>query len=198
MINRKNFTLLSAPPRNELTGVYTIDRQRSTVGFSARHALFSSAQGQFTSFEGLLKINGRAFGRSEAYISVQTDSVETGSFPLNAQITGPDFLDSSTFPLMSFRSSGVLDANHNLLHLAGYLRIKDIELPVPVELEFNETSPDRSGDNRINFQATVTLQRSDWGLDWNTNLASGGGLISEKVKLHLNLSAVRLDPAQAA
>lgn len=198
MINRKNFTLMSIPPRKELTGVYTIDRQRSTVEFSARHALISSVQGQFTSFEGLLKLDGGAFGRSEAYISVQTDSVETGSFPLDAQITGPDFLDSSTFPLMSFRSSGVLDTTQNLLRLAGYLRIKDVELPVPVDFEFNGTCGDRIGESRVHFEATVALQRADWGLDWNSTLASGGSLISDKVKLHLRLSAVRLDPSQAA
>ncbi|WP_432033297.1 YceI family protein [Streptomyces antibioticus] len=191
MFNRKSFTLLSMPPRNGLSGLYTIDRTRSTVGFSVHHAMASHAQGEFTEFEGLIKIGGNR-SRSEAYLSVQTYSAETGSPSLNAQVSGSEFLDAATFPVMSFRSNGFLDTRAERLRLSGFFRIKDIELPVPVDLAFVGASHDKCGQERVNFEGTVDLLSSDWGLDWATSP------ISYKMRLRLGISAVRLDPARAA
>jgi polyisoprenoid-binding protein YceI len=113
-------------------------------------------------------------------------------------VTGPDFLDAATFPLMSFRSGGILHAGHDHFRMAGYLLIKDIELPVHVDLGFCGASRDAHRQNRVGFTGTATLQRSDWGLDGNRAMATGGVLISDKVKVTLDISAVRLDQAQGA
>ncbi|MFD7408112.1 YceI family protein [Streptomyces sp. NPDC059866] len=192
MFIRKETTVSDAAPHEGLTGVYSIDPVHSTIGFSVRHAMITNVRGKFTAFEGLLKLDGAHPTRSKAYLSVQTGSVDTGFAERDAHVTGPDFLDSATFPLMSFHSTGILDAGDDRFRMAGYLRIKDVELPVHIDLEFGGASRDSYGQNRIGFEGTATLQRSDWGLDRNTVLTTGGVLISDKVKLMLDISAVQL------
>ncbi|WP_079053426.1 YceI family protein [Streptomyces phaeochromogenes] len=180
-----------------MTGVYTVDPVHSRIGFSVRHAMVTDVRGN-TAFEGLLKLDGHRPGGSEAYLSVQTGSLDTGSSERDAHVAGPDFLDSASFPLMSFRSTGVLDAGRREFRMAGFLRIKDVELPIHLDLELGGASRDPDGLNRVGFEGTATLRRSDWGLDWNTALAAGGALISDKVSLILDISAVQLEQADAA
>ncbi|MGW3629960.1 YceI family protein [Streptomyces sp. NPDC005122] len=94
----------------ELTGVHIIDPARSAIGFSARRAMTADVLGNFTVFEGLLKLDGACPTGSEAYLSVQTGSADTGCRERDAHLTGPEFLDSATFPLMCLRSTKVLEA----------------------------------------------------------------------------------------
>lgn len=198
MFNRKENTISRTAPHEGLTGVYSIDPVHSTIGFSVRHAMITNVRGRFTAFEGLLKLDGARTARSEAYLSVQTGSVDTGFRERDAYVTGPDFLDSVTFPLLSFRSTGIVDAGADRFRMAGSLRIKDLELPVHIDLEFGGASQDAYGQNRVGFEGTATLLRSDWGLGWNTTLATGGVLISDKVQLLLDISAIQLDQAETA
>ena len=198
MSSRRESAITDLAPCERLTGVYIIDPDHSTIGFSVRHAMVTGIRGKFTAFEGLLKLDGRRPGRTEAYLSVQTGSLDTGSVERDAHVTGPDFLDSASFPLMSFRSTGVLDAGYGEFRLAGFLRIKDVELPVQLDLELGGASLDPNGLNRVGFEGTATLRRSDWGLDRNTALAAGEAVISDRVRLILDISAVQPDQADAA
>ncbi|WP_416982616.1 YceI family protein [Streptomyces sp. T028] len=198
MLDRKGTVFSRTARLAGLTGVYTIDPLHSTIGFSVRHAMIANVRGKFTAFEGILKLDGTRPTRSEACLTVQTGSVDTGLPERDAHVCSPDFLDSATFPLMSFRSIGIFDAGDDRFRVGGYLRIKDVELPIRIDLEFGGTSQDPYGRNRVGFEGRATLQRSDWGLDWNTPLATGGVLVSDKVKLLLDISAVQVPPARAA
>jgi polyisoprenoid-binding protein YceI len=198
MFNRTETTIFRSAPFAGLTGVYAIDPVHSTIGFSVRYGMVTNVRGKFTAFEGILKLDGKCPARSEAYLSVQTCSVDTGYPERDVHVTGPDFLDAATFPLMSFRSGGILHAGHDHFRMAGYLLLKDIELPVHVDLGFGGASRDAHRQNRVGFTGTATLRRSDWGLGGNRALATGGVLISDKVKLTLDIRAVRLDQTQGA
>ena len=198
MLANRTTLVANAGPSQGLTGVYTIDPVHSTIGFSVRHAMISNVRGRFDSFEGLLKLDGSRPTRSEAYMSVQTRSVYTGIRERDVHLRGPDFFDSSTFPLMTFHSTGIADAGDDAFRLAGNLRIKDIELPLTIDLEFGGASVDTYGQHRVGFEGSATLRRSDWGLTWNTALETGGVLVSDKVKLLLDISAVRLSAVAAA
>nr|WP_234328876.1 MULTISPECIES: YceI family protein [unclassified Streptomyces] len=181
-----------------MTGVYTIDPVHSSIGFSVRHAMISNVRGRFERFEGLLKLDGSDPSRSEAYVSVQTDSLDTGVQERDAHLGGPDFFDSVTFPLMAFRSTGVVPLGDDEFRLTGGLRIKDIELPLDIDVVFGGAGEDAHGQHRAGFEGTATLRRSDWGLAWNTPLAKGGVLVSDKVTLTLDISAIRVDRDEAA
>jgi polyisoprenoid-binding protein YceI len=183
----------NADPYQGLAGTYTIDPAHSSIGFSVRHAMISNVRGKFTAFEGTLTLDARPT-RSEAQVSVRTGSLDTGNTQRDAHVTGPDFLDSATFPLMSFHSTGVMETGGGRFRMVGGLRIKDIELPLPIDLEFGGAGQDADGRDRVGFEGTATLKRSDWGIDWNSALATGGVLISDTVKLAFDISAIRLDP----
>ncbi|MFI6360021.1 YceI family protein [Streptomyces sp. NPDC050743] len=191
MFRRKESLIFDAVPYIGPSGFYLIDPVHSTIGFYVRHAVKSDVRGEFTAFEGLIKLGRVRAAGSEAHVSVQTGSVDTGSPERDAWLTGPDFLDSATFPLMSFRSTGIIDAGDDRSRMAGYLRTKDVELPVHVDLEFRGTSRDPNGDNRVEFRGTATLQPAEWGLDGNPGPATSGVLLGGKVELLLDISAVR-------
>ncbi|MDO0930508.1 YceI family protein [Streptomyces sp. DG2A-72] len=198
LTNRNQSTVPSTDPYEALTGSYTIDPVHSMIGFSVRHAMISNVRGKFDSFEGLLKLDGSQPSRSEAYVSVQTESLDTGIRERDTHLTGPDFFNSSMFPLMTFRSTGIVDAGSDEFRLSGNLKIKDVELPITIDLEFGGASRDAYGHHRVGFEGTATLQRSDWGLTWNTALETGGVLVSDKVKLILDISAVQTDQTATA
>ncbi|AVH60643.1 MULTISPECIES: YceI family protein [Streptomyces] len=196
--NRKHNNVSGIRPHRALTGVYTIDPVHSLVGFSVRHAMVSNVWGRFDAFEGLLKLDGTRPTRSKAYVSVQTGSLATGIQDRDAHLTGPDFFDSLTFPLMTFRSTLLVPVGDEDFRLWGRLRIKDVELPISIDLAIGGTGRDSNGKSRIGFEGTATLQRSDWGLNWNTMLEAGGVLVSDKVKLIFDISAVQLAQSAAA
>jgi polyisoprenoid-binding protein YceI len=179
------------------TGAYTIDPAHTTVGFSVRHAMISHIRGRFQRLEGLLLLDGSAPSRSAAYMSVQTDSIDTGIQERDVQLRGPEFFDSATYPLMAFRSTRIVQYGDDEFRLTGSLRIKDIELPLDIDLVFGGAVDDVDGQRRVGFEGTATLRRSDWGLTWNTTLEAGGVLVSDKVTLALDISAVRIDPDAA-
>ncbi|MCQ4207673.1 YceI family protein [Streptomyces longispororuber] len=190
----------SAPgisPYEQLTGSYTIDPVHSTLGFSVRHAMISNVRGKFDAFEGLLKIDGSRPALSEAHVSVQTESLDTGIKDRDAHLKGPDFFDSSNFPVMAFRSTRIAQAGDDRFRLLGNLRIKDIELPLTLDIEYGGAALDASGRHRIGFEGRATLRRSDWGLSWNAALETGGVLVSDKVTLILDISAVQVDRTEA-
>jgi polyisoprenoid-binding protein YceI len=181
-----------------VTGAYTIDPAHTTVGFSVRHAMISNIRGRFDRFEGLLLLDGSDPSRSTAYMSVQTDSIDTGIQERDAHLRGPEFFYSATFPLMAFRSTGIVQRGDDEFRLTGSLRIKDVELPLDIDLVFGGAADDVDGQLRVGFEGRATLRRSDWGLTWNTTLEAGGVLVSDKVTLALDISAVRIDQDAAA
>ncbi|MFD6996857.1 YceI family protein [Streptomyces mirabilis] len=150
MLSRGEITVPDLSPHEKLTGLYTIDPVHSTIGHSVRHAMITNVRAEFTAFEGLLKLDGRRPTRSEAYLSVQTGSLETGSPERDAHVTGPDFLDSASFPLMSFRSTEVRDAGDDRFRMAGHLRIKDLELRTAEGHPMTHTA-----ENRTDIAAAV-------------------------------------------
>ncbi|MFJ6070953.1 YceI family protein [Streptomyces sp. NPDC093065] len=187
----QNTVLFPAGRYTSLTGIYTIDPVHSTIGFSVRHAMISNVRGRFDAFEGLLKLDGSRPERSEVYASVQTQSLHTGSRDRDTHLTGPDFFDSALFPLMAFRSTGIVPVGNDDFRLVGNLRIKDVELPVGIEITFGGAGQDSYGQHRVGFEGRATLRRSDWGLTWNAPLEAGGVLVGDKVTLALDISAVR-------
>ncbi|MGW7664505.1 YceI family protein [Streptomyces sp. NPDC054756] len=194
---RDKATFPPAGAHPAVTGAYTIDPLHSTIGFSVRHAMITNVRGRFDRFEGLLLLDGSDPARSKAYVSVQTDSLDTGVADRDAHMAGPDFLDSATFPLMAFHSTGITPLGDDEFRLSGGLRIKDVELPVDIDVVFGGFGDDAFDGHRVGFAGSATLRRSDWGLAWNTPLDTGGVLIGDKVTLTLDISAVRAERGAA-
>lgn len=175
----------------ELSGTYEIDTMHSTVGFAVKHAMVSTTRGHFTSFSGGAAIDASNLEKSTAWLDIDATSVDTGASQRDDHLRSPDFWDAGVHPKIMFRStSAKLDGDH--LVLTGDLTIKGVTQPVDVTWEFGGLATDPYGTTKAGFDGTATLNRSDWGLTWNAALETGGFLISDKVKLVLEIEANKI------
>ena len=186
---------LPDPALAELTGEWMIDPAHSRIGFSVRHAMVTTVRGSFAEYKSRLYFDGRNPARSRAEIVVETGSVDTGVEQRDGHLVGRDFLDSATFPRMRFASTAVQMAGNDVYRMLGDLTIKDVTRPVVLELTYIGHVTDPFGYERVGFDGTTTIDRSDWGLTYNSRLAEGGAMVSEKVRLQFDIAAIRTMPA---
>ncbi|MFI0736616.1 YceI family protein [Streptomyces sp. NPDC021100] len=182
------------PALAALTGDWTIDPVHSTLGFMVRHAMVTNVRGSFHEYQGTLHLDGTDPSRSTAAIDITVASVDTGMKDRDAHLRKEDFFDVERFPLMTFRSTAAQSLGGDTYRLTGDLTIKDVTRPVTLDLEFNGSAVDAYGTERVGFEGRAEIQRSDWGLSWNAALEAGGVMISDKVKLVFDISAVRATP----
>ncbi|GAB3269468.1 YceI family protein [Kineosporia babensis] len=172
----------------ELTGTWVIDAGHSTVGFAVKHAMISTTRGQFKTFSGEATIDAANPEASSAFIEIDATSVDTGSEQRDGHLRSADFWDAENNPKITFKStSAKLDGDD--LILTGDLTIKGITKPVDIKWEFNGVGGDPWGTVKAGFEGTATINRTDWGVSWNAALETGGFLVSDKVKLVLEIEA---------
>ena len=198
IFNRKNDTAATAvatltvdPALAALTGEYTIDPAHSSIGFTVRHAMVTNVRGSFGEHEGTLSLDGSNPGASAASIDVTIASIDTGIADRDGHLKSGDFFDAEQFPLMSFRSTEAAQLGGDKYRVTGDLTIKDVTRPLSIDLEFNGTATDVYGNERVGFEGSAEILRSDWGLTWNAALETGGVMVSDKVKLNFDISAIK-------
>ncbi|WP_200303464.1 YceI family protein [Streptomyces adelaidensis] len=184
----------SDPALAMLTGEWMIDAAHSRIGFSVRHALVTTVRGAFTEYQSRLYFDGRDPSRSRAEIVLSTRSVDTGVEQRDAHLMGRDFLDAANHPRMRFVSTSVRPVGSDVYRMTGELTIKDITRPVDLELTYIGHVMDPFGYERVGFDGTTTINRSEWGLTYNQRLAEGGAMVSEKVRLQFDLAVIRSIP----
>ncbi|MEU9039339.1 YceI family protein [Streptomyces sp. NPDC048352] len=184
-------TLAVDPALAALTGDYVIDPAHSSIGFTVRHAMVTNVRGSFADHEGTLHLDGSDPSRSTAAIDVKIASVTTGIADRDAHLLGSDFFDAELFPLMTFRSTSAAHLGADAYRITGELTIKDVTRPLSIDLEFAGSATDVYGSERVGFEGSAEILRSDWGLTWNAALEAGGVMVSDKVKLTFDISAVK-------
>ncbi|MET9920127.1 YceI family protein [Streptomyces sp. NPDC006435] len=205
LFNRKNNNAAATtavapavdPALAALTGDYTIDPAHSSIGFTVRHAMVTNVRGTFGDHEGTLKLDGSDPANSTASIDVRIASVDTGITDRDAHLVSGDFFDAEKFPLMTFRSTRAEQLGGDDYRVTGDLTIKDVTRPLSIDLEFNGSATDVYGNERVGFEGSATILRSDWGLTWNAALETGGVMVSDKVKLTFDISAIKAAAPQA-
>lgn len=183
--------VLPDPALAALTGEWMIDPAHSRIGFSVRHAMVTTVRGSFPQYESRLYFDGRDPARSFARISVSTASVDTGVEQRDAHLTGRDFLDSARHPRMTFASSAVQLIGKDVYRMTGDLTIRSTSRPVVLDLTYIGYVTDPFGYERVGFDGTTTINRSDWGLTYNARLAEGGAMVSERLRLQFDIAAIR-------
>ncbi|MFF8287604.1 YceI family protein [Streptomyces sp. NPDC016309] len=179
------------PALAALTGTYTIDPSHSGIGFTARHAMVTNVRGAFTEYEGTLDLDGSDPAASSASIDVTIASIDTGSADRDGHLRSADFFDAERFPLMTFRSTSAEALGGTDYRITGDLTIKGVTKPITIDLEFNGAAKDPFGNERVGFEGKAELLRSEWGLTWNAALETGGVLVSDKIKLTFEISAIK-------
>jgi polyisoprenoid-binding protein YceI len=183
-------SLLTAPSLADLApGVWNVDGSHSTIGFVARHLMVSKVRGHFATFTGTLNIAADPF-QSSVEATADTSSITTGDEGRDAHLKSADFFDVESFPNLTLRSTGI-DAQGNDFVLHTLVTIKAVTRPVDFDLEFDGVVGDPWGGTRVGFTAKAEINRKDWGLEWNVALEAGGVVVGEKVKIELEIEAVR-------
>ncbi|MFE7037012.1 YceI family protein [Streptomyces sp. NPDC057621] len=174
-----------------LTGDYTIDPSHSTIGFVARHAMVTNVKGGFQDFTGSLHLDGADPSLSTASIDVKMDSISTGSDDRDGHLKSADFFKTEEFPTMTFRSTAAEALGDDEYRITGDLTILGTTKPLSIDLEFNGAAKDPFGNERVGFEGKAVILRSEWGLTWNAALETGGVLVSDKIKLTFDISAIK-------
>ncbi|MCX5561012.1 YceI family protein [Streptomyces sp. NBC_00038] len=180
-----------SPELAALTGDYTLDPSHSTIGFVARHAMVTNVKGGFKDFEGTLHLDGTDPSKSTASLDVKMESVETGSADRDGHLKSADFFKTDEFPTMTFRSTEAVALGGDDYRITGELSILGITKPLSIDLEFNGAATDPFGNQRVGFEGKSEIIRSEWGLTWNAALETGGVLVSDKIKLVFDISAIK-------
>jgi polyisoprenoid-binding protein YceI len=182
---------MSVETLESLTGDYTIDTAHSRLGFAARHAMVTKVRGQFNEFEGIAHLDFADPTKSTAEVTIKTDSVDTHNAQRDAHLRTNDFFDAASFPEITFRSTSVEKVDDDHYKLSGDLTIKETTKPISIDFEFTGTAVDPFGNVRVGFEGSTTIKRRDWKVEWNAPLETGGVLVSEKVTLEFELSAIK-------
>jgi polyisoprenoid-binding protein YceI len=175
---------------SELTpGTWTADVSHSHVGFTVRHMVVSKVRGSFDKFDATLTIADDPL-QSKVEATIELASINTGDEGRDGHVKGGDFFDIEQFPTMVFTSTGIRP-NGSDYYLDGDLTIKGVTKPVTLELEFNGVTKDPWGGTRAGFSASGEVNRSDYGISYNAALETGGVLIGEKLKIEIEIEAVK-------
>jgi len=173
-----------------LTGTYAIDPSHSRLGFVARHAMVTKVRGSFNEFDGTATIDGDNPSNSSVHVTIQVASIDTRNQQRDDHIRTNDFLDVEKYPQITFSSTSIAHVGGNDFEVTGDLTIKDVTKPIAIEFEENGSARDPFGNLRIGFEGKSVLNRKDWGLTWNAALETGGFLVSDKIKLEFDISAI--------
>jgi polyisoprenoid-binding protein YceI len=176
----------------DLTGTWDLDPAHTRLGFAVRHAMVATVRGNFGIFSGVLHLDHAEPGKSSAEVEVDATSINTGNQQRDDHLRSPDFLDVAKYPKVTFRSTSAEaggEPDSYILH--GELTIRDTTRPVTFEFDLLGSSPDPYGNVRAGFEGKTTINRKDWGLTWNHAIEAGGVMVGEKVKIELDVEAVK-------
>ncbi|CAN5339046.1 YceI family protein [soil metagenome] len=175
---------------DDISGTYNIDAGHSGLGFVARHAMVTKVRGNFGEFEGTATVDTANPENSSVTVTIKTASISTGSADRDGHLVSADFFDAEANPEITFVSTSVAKDGH-LWNITGDLTIKGVTNEVTIPFEETGSAQDPWGQTRVGFEGSATISRKDWGLTWNAALETGGMLVSDKIQLNLDISAVK-------
>ena len=185
-------TTIGAP---DITGDYVLDVAHSRLGFVARHAMVTKVRGAFNDFEGTAHLDGTDPSKSYATVTIDVASVDTRQSQRDDHLRTNDFFDAPTFPKITFVSTAVEKLDEESFRMRGDLTIKDITKPVSIDFDYNGSATDPYGNQRVGFEGSTVINRKDFGVNFNAVLETGGVMVSEKITLEFEISAIKTQPA---
>ena len=168
---------------------YAIDASHSRLGFSVRHLGFSKVRGSFEQFEGTLRMAPGDLASLEAEAVVQTATIMTSNAGRDEHLRSGDFFLVDEHPTITFKSTGVRGVAGDSFTLAGDFTVRGVTRPVELQAEFLGSGKDPWGNEKVAFEGRTTINRKDYGLNWNAALEAGGLLVSDEVEIVIEIQA---------
>lgn len=187
-VQRSEIQALPLKPSD--TSTWSIDPSHSTAEFAVKHMMVSTVRGRFRDFDGTLVIDEKDPSRSTISAAIKVASVDTGADQRDEHLRSEDFFNAERFPEITFTGTRIAPDGDNW-SLAGDLTIRDVTRPVVLDVEFEGRGPDAFGGERAGFTAQTKINRKDFGVNWNGVIEAGGVVVSDTVKIVLNIEVVR-------
>jgi polyisoprenoid-binding protein YceI len=175
----------------ELTGTYALDAAHTRIGFVARHAMVTKVRGSFNEFEGTVVLDGADPSRSSARVTIKAESIDTRNAQRDAHLRSNDFLDMAAHPEITFVSTAARLVDDTTFELTGDLTVKGVTREVTIPFSYEGTAKDPFGNVRVGFEGSTAINRKDFGVTYNAALETGGVLVSDRIVLEFEVSAVK-------
>jgi polyisoprenoid-binding protein YceI len=180
------------------TNTWNIDIGHSGVNFSVRHMVVAKVRGRFREGQGSLSYSPNDPSSARVSVEIDAASIDTGVKDRDEHLRSSDFFDVQQFPKLRFESTTVEQAEAGRLRLLGNLTIRDVTREVTLEVESLGSIVDPWGHRRAAFSAKTSVDRRDFGLQWNQLLEAGGVMVGERVDIELEIEAVAEAKVEAA
>jgi polyisoprenoid-binding protein YceI len=168
---------------------YTIDKTHSEVTFQVRH-LLTKVRGRFTEFAGTVVFDQEHPEQSSASLTIDASSVDTGTPDRDTHLRSDDFFAVGTHQALTFTSSRVVKTGDDTYDVVGTLTIRGVAREITMPATYLGTAKDPWGNVRAGFEASLTLNRKDFGLTWNAALETGSLLVGDEVRINLSIQAI--------
>lgn len=176
---------------------WEIDQAHSLIEFSAKHLMVTTVKGRFNTFSGKIDLDEPNPANSVVDVTIDTNSVSTGDEKRDGHLRSPDFFDVAQYPTMTFKSTRVEQTGEDTARVAGDLTIKGVTRPVTLEVTREGETKNMRGERLMGFSVRTTINRKDWGLNWNVALETGGVLVGEKITISIDAEVFEPAPATA-
>jgi polyisoprenoid-binding protein YceI len=184
--NIMSATAITAIP----TGTWNVDPSHSSVEFRVKHLGISTVRGSFREFEGSLQI-GDDISTSKATGSIKAASIDTAEPKRDDHLRSPDFFDAENYAEITFESTSITVVDEDEFHVTGDLTMHGVTKPITLHAEVTGTEQDPWGNTRVGLEVQGELSRGDWGMTFNQALGSGNMMVSDKVRINADISAVK-------
>lgn len=167
---------------------FAIDKTHSDVTFQVRH-LITKVRGRFADFSGTIQFDAERPAAATAQFVIQAASIDTATPDRDAHLRSDDFFAVETFPTITFESSGITARGGDAFEVAGTLTMRGVSRPITIAATYLGGAVDPWGNQKIAFEGETTVNRKDFGLNWNAALETGGFLVGDDVKISLSIQA---------
>ncbi len=171
-----------------IVGTWKLDPVHTDISFTVRHMMVSKVRGKFTQFEGTI-ITAENPEDSSVEVSVQMNSIDTGTPDRDNHLRSQDFFEAEKFPTMTFKSTALRQAGSDF-ELDGDLTIHGVTKPITLHFEVNGFTKDPYGGTRAGFSASGEINRKDFGITISMPMDGGGVVVGDKVAIHLEVEAI--------
>ncbi|HEX8278762.1 MAG TPA: YceI family protein [Segetibacter sp.] len=170
---------------------YKIDPDHSDIMFKVKHLMISTVTGIFKKFHATLEVNEDDLTQAKATFEADVDSVDTKNEQRDAHLKSDDFFNADQFPKMTFKSTSIKKSGDDEYRLIGDMTIRDITRPVELTVEYNGSTKDPWGQQRMGFEVSGKINRREYGLKWSAVTEAGGLVVSDEVRLALNVEMIK-------
>jgi polyisoprenoid-binding protein YceI len=174
-----------------VTTKWVLDPTHSELGFKIKHLMISSVSGSLKSFQAEVETEGVDFTRAKISLSADMASISTNNDQRDAHLRNSDFFEVEKYPELKFTSTKAEKIDNDTFTLFGELTLKGVTRPVKLNVEFNGVTKDPWGGERAGFVVTGKINRSDWGVNFNGVLETGGVVLSEEVRIFSEVQLVK-------